>query len=125
MPSKPLLKALWWAKVWVDIHNEGVTDALVLTYLNLASSIVCQKQSNGNASQGVLYTALIGFELKMLVGRKGELYIYIYVGLSALLVSTDRAMREPREVERAKSGSTFFVLYDEFNNVNYQFGVVG
>lgn len=84
------------AKVWVDIHNEGVTDALVLTYLNLASSIVCQKQSNGNASQGVLYTALIGFELKMLVGRKGELYIYIYVGLSALLVSTDRAMREPR-----------------------------
>lgn len=84
MPSKPLLKALWWAKVWVDIHNEGVTDALVLTYLNLASSIVCQKQSNGNASQGVLYTALIGFGLKMLVGRKGELYIYIYVGLSAL-----------------------------------------
>ena len=43
-----------------------------------------------------MYTALIGFELKMLVGRKGELYIYIYVGLSALLVSTDRAMREPR-----------------------------
>ena len=68
---------------------------MVLTYLNLASSIVCQKQSNGDASQGVLYTALIGFELKMLVGRKGELYIYIYVGLSALLVSTDRAMRRP------------------------------
>lgn len=92
----PLLKALGWANVRVDIHNEGVTDALVLTYLNLASSNVCQKQSNGNASQGVLYTALIGFELKKLVGREGELYIYIYVGLSALLVSTDRAMREPR-----------------------------
>ena len=91
-----MLKALWWAKVWVDIHNEGVTDALVLTYLNLASSNVCQKQGNGDALWGVLYTALIGFELKMLVGRKGELYIYIYVGLSALLVSTDRAMREPR-----------------------------
>ena len=96
MPSKPLLKALGWANVRVDIHNEGVTDALVLTYLNLASSNVCQKQSNGNASQGVLYTDLIGFELKMLVGREGGLYIYIGVGLSALLVSTDRAMREPR-----------------------------
>lgn len=79
-----MLKALGWANVRVDIHNEGVTDALVLTYLNLASSIVCQKQSNGNASQGVLYTALIGFELKKLVGREGELYIYIYVGLSTL-----------------------------------------
>lgn len=27
-------------------------------------------------------------------------YIYIYVGLSALLVSTDRAMRRPQHVER-------------------------
>ena len=85
MPSKPLLKALWGAKVWVDIHNEGVTDALVLTYLNLASSIVCQKQGNGDALWGVLYTAFIGFEHSMFVGREGELYIYIGVGLSALV----------------------------------------
>ena len=107
-----MLKALWWAKVWVDIHNEGVTDALVLTYLNLASSIVCQKQSNGNASQGVLYTALIGFELKMLVGRKGELYIYIYVGLSALLVSTDRGNAKAyRPWNEQQTGSTFSFLY--------------
>ena len=96
MPSKPLLKARGWVEAWVDIHNKGVTDALVLTYLNLASSNVCQKQSNGDASQGVLYTALIGFGFIQLVGREGELYIYINVGLSALLVSTDRAMREPR-----------------------------
>ena len=31
-----------------------------------------------------------------------HLYTYIYVGLSALLVSTYRAMREPRYVERAE-----------------------
>ena len=77
MPSKPLLKALWGAKVWVDIHNEGVTDALVLTYLNLASSIVCQKQSNGDASQGVLYTALIGFECFCIRWYGGE-FIYTF-----------------------------------------------
>ncbi len=50
-------------KVWVDILNKGVIDALILTYLNLASSNVCQEQSNVNASQSVLYIVLIGFEL--------------------------------------------------------------
>jgi hypothetical protein len=84
---------LRWGYIYI---NKGVTDALVLTYLNLASSNVCQKQGNGDALWGVLYTALIGFEHSMFVGREGELYIYIGVGLSALLVSTDRAMREPR-----------------------------
>ena len=39
------------------------------------------------------------------------LVIYtIIVGLSALLVSTDRAMREPQYVERASDGSTFFFV---------------
>ena len=32
----------------------------------------------------------------------------IIVGLSALLVSTNRAMREPQDVERVTDGSTFF-----------------
>ena len=37
---------------------------------------------------------------------------YIGVGLSALLVSADMAMREPRHVERAiRSGSTLFLLW--------------
>ena len=80
----PLLKALGWANVRVDIHNEGVTDALVLTYLNLASSIVCQKQSNVNASQGVLYTALIGFGRFIVHCQECFLYTYTGVGLSAL-----------------------------------------
>ena len=44
---------------------------------------------------GVLYTALIGFDCISHSLQKGYLYIYTYVGLSALLVSTDRAMRRP------------------------------
>ncbi len=39
-------------------------------------------------------------------GSRVELY-NIIVGLSALLVSTDRAMREPQDVERVTDGSTF------------------
>ena len=36
----------------------------------------CQEQSNGDALQGVLYTALFGFE-QMLVGREEELYTHL------------------------------------------------
>ena len=44
-----------------------------------------------------------------LLTAAGEFALYIDVGLSALLVSTDRAMREPQHVERAAVlGSTFF-----------------
>ena len=39
-------------------------------------------------------------------GSRVELY-NIIVGLSALLVSTNRAMREPQDVERVTDGSTF------------------
>ena len=49
---------LRWGYIYI---NKGVTDALVLTYLNLASSYVCQKQSNGDALWGVLYVVLNGF----------------------------------------------------------------
>ena len=44
----------------------------------------CQKQSNGNASWGVLYTALIVFGRLYCSLSLGELYTYINVGLSAL-----------------------------------------
>ena len=58
----------------------------------------------------------------MFVGREGELYTYIGVGLSALLVSADRAMREPRYVERAADWLHVFlyVLQNEFG----QFGAI-
>jgi hypothetical protein len=44
----------------MDIHLiKGVTNALVLTVRELRKlSTACQKQSNGNASQGVLYTSI-------------------------------------------------------------------
>ena len=42
------------------------------------------------------------------VFSSGRCKIYnIIVGLSALLVSTNRAMREPQDVERVTDGSTF------------------
>ena len=44
----------------------------------------CQKQSNGNASWGVLYTAIIGSDGYTARCHKGELYTYTNVGLSAL-----------------------------------------
>ena len=53
---------------------------------------ICQGQSNGNAPRDVLY--LLQYQQGLLVVA-GGLYIYISVGFSALLVSTDRAMREP------------------------------
>ena len=37
--------------------------------------------------------------------------IYVIVGLSALLVSTDRAIPGPQDVKRAQAGSTFFFVY--------------
>jgi len=41
----------------------------------------------------------------------GALDIYIIVGLSALLVSTNRAMREPQHVERATGWLHVFFVY--------------
>lgn len=48
----------------------------------------CQKQSNGNASWGVLYIVLIGFGRLCRSLLEGELYTYTNVRHSALLVST-------------------------------------
>ena len=78
------------------MFGRRLLNALVLTHQNLANSETCQKQSSGECSRGVLYTA----QKKCLVaarqqGTEGVLYTYIGVGLSALLVSTGWAMREP------------------------------
>lgn len=61
---------------------------------------------------GVLYTALIGFDcIFAFVARKGFLYTYTYVGLSVLLVSTDRAMRRPTNRGTGdRLGSTLFAF---------------
>ena len=80
------------------IHKKAYLNALVLTGWNLANSqTACQKQSNGNAPRGVLNSHpwhSAAMPRVMMVKR------YISVGLSALLVSTSRAMREPQSVGR-------------------------
>ena len=50
------------------------------------------------------------------------LYTYIGVGLSALLVSADRAMREPRYVERA--ADWLHVFFYILQNKIGQFGAI-
>ena len=90
-----------------DILDTGVfCNALVLTLWNLANSQTdCQKQSNENAS----WDDYIPLHLR--------LYIFIGVGLSALLVLTIRAMREPQRVEPSnKNRLHVLFLYAIMNN---------
>lgn len=56
------------------------------------------------------------------IAQDGVLYIHFCVGLSALLVSTNRAMRRPQHVERAADWLHVFlyVLQNEFG----QFGAI-
>ena len=75
---------------------EGVYLTLWFDAKKLRNFLIQFKQSSGECSRGVLYTA----QKKCLVaarqqGTEGVLYTYIGVGLSALLVSTGWAMREP------------------------------
>lgn len=44
------------------------------------------------------------------MAQDGVLYIHFCVGLSALLVSTNRAMRRPQHVERAADGLHAFFI---------------
>ena len=61
-----------------------------------------------------------------LVGREGALYIYTNVGLSALLVSTYWAMREPLlRGTSIRAGSTFYYVYAKDKILTANFGVVG
>ena len=70
---------------------------------------VCQKQSNENAPWDV-YTLPLFETYSLGYVREDGFAIFIGVGLSALLVSTNWAMREPLLREASdKTGSTFFV----------------
>ncbi len=53
----------------------------------------------------------------MLKGKRSVYLVYIIiVGLSALLVSTDRAMREPQDVKRAQNRlHVFLYMYFPYN----------
>ena len=66
--------------------------------MNLANSTVSQKQSNAERlMRCIIYSPHWLRMCLAFVGREGRLYTYTGVGLSALLVSTYRAMREPTD----------------------------
>ena len=78
------------------LTGKGVTGALVLTCRNLASSHVSVKNQATGTSYGGVYV-----RPRRLPMQSAGCGLYTGVGLSALLVLADRAMREPRHVERA------------------------
>ena len=90
-------------EVGTDIHTiKGVTNALVLTHLNLANS-TCRSKTKQWERLTRVYCI--------------KPYTYTHVGLSALLVSTYKAMREPRCVERVREWlHVFFSSVNKSNN---------
>lgn len=74
---------------------------------------VCQKQSNGNAPWDVYTFPSLTLQLRRVVR---EVDLFIGVGLSTLLVSTNWAMREPLEREASdRTGSTFLFVCNKNN----------
>ena len=70
--------------------------------LELRNFKLSVKSKATGTPQEVYYIHALGVAMRSLrVAQQVVLYIYIGVGLSALLVSTDRAMRRPQHVERA------------------------
>ena len=109
-------------------NNKGVSCALVLTIRELRNFICLSKTKQRGRLMGVLYPFL-PFRLGNIVPRNKwlGLYIYTYVGLSALLVSTDRAMRRPSNRGTSnRTGSTFFcVCMHTIFLINRQEGAIG
>ena len=73
---------------------------------------------------GVYYIqSSLASNISTFVGREGELYTYTSVGLSALLVSTDRGNAKAyRPWNEQQAGSTFSFLYIQKHNINCQSG---
>ena len=115
---KPLLKPTNGQRRARHIYIKGVTVRFGFdnSWISQSSS-VCQKQSNGNAS----WVYYIHPSLAFVMMSMQVIYIYTYVGLSALLVSTDRAMREPTNCGTSdRTGSTFFMHWcTESSGVKY------
>ena len=82
---------LWFWRIWISQVRLSV-----------------KNKATGTPHGSVLYTFFIGIGVFQ---YQCWYYIYIYVGLSSLLVSTDRAMREPRYVERATELAPRFFVY--------------
>ena len=82
---------------WADIYiTKGVTDALVLTIRELRNFNCLSRTKQWGRPIGCIICSPHWLRtLRAFVAGVDTLYIYIGVGLPALLVSTDRAMRRP------------------------------
>ena len=87
---------------WADIYIvKGVSDAFVLTIRELRKLICQSRTKQQETSHGCIVYSPYWLRLHFaFVAKKGYLYTYTYVGLSALLVSINWAMRRPYIVER-------------------------
>lgn len=74
---------------WADIYIvKGVSDALVLTIHELRKLICQSRTKQQGTSHGCIVYSPNWLRLHFaFVAKKGYLYTYTYVGLSALLVS--------------------------------------
>ena len=100
--------------------------ALVLTNWNLANSSTSQEQSNKERFMGCIIYVLNVCNRFFGCYQEGILYIYTGVGLSALLVSTCRAMREPQFVKRVTElAPRFFICIDYEDKFRQQRESVG
>ena len=85
--------------------------------MNFANSTVSQKQSNAERlMRCIIYSSHCLRMFYTFVGRESRLYTYTGVGLSALLVSTIRAMRRPlwRGTGNRIDSTSFFVCIGEW-----------
>ena len=74
----------------MHIHIKGVSVRFGFDAIRISQvQTVSQEQSNGDVLCDVVYMSLCAYM------RVCDNYMYIGVGLSALLVSTYRALREP------------------------------
>lgn len=97
---------------WADIYIvKGVSDALVLTIRELRKLICQSRTKQQETSHGCIVYSPYWLRLHFaFVAKKGYLYTYTYVGLSALLVSTNWTTPEPLHVEREiEQAPRFFV----------------
>ena len=103
-------------------HTYGIRRFCTLWFwrsMNFANSTVSQKQSNAERlMRCIIYSSHCLRMFYTFVGRESRLYTYTGVGLSALLVSTYRAMRRP--IDRGTSDRMalrFFLCINCNNNL--------
>ena len=97
------------AKGLIHIHKRR-TERFVFDVLELRNFKLLVKNKATRTPQGVYYICPNCRYALRRMAQEGVLYIHFCVGLSALLVSTNRAMRRPQHVERAADWLHVFVF---------------